>query len=105
MINFYCFYNAGENIWNLLKCVLEDWELLVKTLVTLRDGAKNMIKAFEALDCYIIDIHCLCHILQLVIGGELLTMASVKKLIELVNSIVSHAQMSNLFYAELWKYV
>ena len=86
-----------------MKEILTDWELLVVTLVALRDGAANMVKAFEEADCYMIDIHCLCHILQLVIGGEVLNMASVKKLIELVNSIVSHANMSNVFYAELWR--
>ena len=84
---------------------MEDWEIFVLTLVALRDGAFNMVNAFEQPGCHIIDIHCLCHILQLVIGGEVLNMASVKKLIELVSSIVSHANMSNQFYAELWRYV
>ena len=97
------FHHIGVNIWNLLRDVLEEWEILVITTVALRDGARNMINAFQQPGCYIIDIHCLIHVIQLVINGQVLSMASVKKLIELVNSIVSHAQMSNVFYAELWK--
>ena len=62
-----------------------------------------MKKAFKEGDCDILDFWCLIHNLQLVVEGGLLTLASVKKLIGLVHDIVSHAQMSNLFYAELFR--
>ena len=69
--------------------------------VALRDGAANMIKAFE--DSNISDLHCLIHALMLVIESGLLDMKSVKTMIELVRQVVSHAQMSNVFYAELFR--
>ena len=83
--------------------LLEAWNLLAVTLWGLRDGAQNMVSALNQPGCFIIDIHCLIHAIMLVIDGNVLSMASVKKLIGLVHDIVSHAQMSNLFYAELFR--
>ena len=92
---------AAENIWNLTKLVLENWEILELVIVALRDGAQNMIKAFE--NCDIIDLHCLIHALMLVINSGLLNMKSVKTMVIAVREIVSHANMSNNFYAELYR--
>ena len=87
----------------MIKNVLEDWEILLIVLFALRDGAENMKKAFKEGDCYILDFWCLIHNLQLVVEGGLLTLASVKKLILSVKKVVNHAQLSNNFYAELFK--
>ena len=88
-----------------MKDVLEKWDLMQVTTVALRDDAKNMIKAFTMVGCYILDFHCLNHGLQLVIGDELLEMLSVKNMIGMVKAVVNHAQLSNNFYAELFRYV
>ena len=83
--------------------MLEEWNLFVITLWALRDGAHNMIAAFNQPGCIIIDIHCLIHAIMLVIDGNVLKLASVKEVLQIVRNIVSHAQMSNLFYAELFR--
>ena len=89
----------------LFSDLLEEWNLFVITQWILRDGAQNMVAAFKQPGCYILDFHCLIHGIMLVIKSGLLTMASVKKLIEMLRKIVSHANMSNQFYDELWRYI
>ena len=66
------FFVTAENIWKLIKSVLDDWELFLVVMIALRDGAANMIKAFQEAGCSIEDLHCLIHGLQLVVCHELL---------------------------------
>ena len=93
----------AENIWKLVKSVLEDWEVYLLVMIVLRDGAQNMIAAFNLPGCFMEALSCFIHTNQLVILHELFTMPSVKKMITSVKQVVSHAQLSNVFCAELWR--
>ena len=88
-----------------MKSVLEEWEIFLIVNVALRDGAFNMKKAFKEPGCYIIDLHCIIHGVQLVITVDILDMPSVKALKEEIQKVVNHAQMSTNFYAELFRLV
>ena len=77
--------------------------MLLITILAVRDSAENMKKAFREPDCYIDSINCIIHVLQLVIGDGLFSLASVKSLILMVRKVVTHAQLSNNFYAELFR--
>ena len=71
-----------------MKSVLEEWEILLIVNVALRDGAFNMKKAFKEPGCYIIDLHCIIHGVQLVITVDILDMPSVKALKEEIQKVV-----------------
>ena len=89
-------HNA-ENIFNCLKKVLEDWEILSLVKVALRDNAPNMVAAFNEDGCSILSIGCLNHSLQLVLKDEIFSMESIKNMIEKAKKICTHASHSIVF--------
>ena len=94
--------HTGENIYNKLTMVLEEWKILEKTGLCVRDNASNMVAAFELPTSVLKSIGCLNHSLQLVIKGEIFGLPSVKTLVEKCRNLAGHANMSTSFYTKFY---
>ena len=95
-------HHTTENIYSRLESTLLDWNIMDKVCVCLRDNAANMKAAFNVPSCPLSSAPCLNDALQLVIKEELLSMKSVKSLIQLCRKLCRHGSRSNLFYSELY---
>ena len=95
--------HTAENINATLTKVLEDWNILDKTGPSLRDNAANMVAAFNVPGSTLVGIGCLNHTLQLVIKDGLFSLRSVKSLIEKCHALIAHANMSTIWYHELYE--
>ena len=60
--------------------ISDDWSLVDKTHIAVRDTAANIISAFNQPGCDIIDCDCINHVLQLALNDEVLEQQNVKNL-------------------------
>ena len=66
----------------------------------LRDNASNMVAAFDE-ESGFTSAGCLIHSLQLVIKKEVIEFPAIKEALDKARKICTHANKSNIFYAEL----
>ena len=95
--------HTSQNIYEKLLNVLNDWNILEKVGLCLRDSASNMVGAFDLEESVLNSAGCVNHTLQLSIKDEIFTLPSVKKLIDKCKSLVAHANHSNNFYRDFRK--
>ena len=81
--------------------ISDDWSLVDKTHIAVRDSAQNIISAFHQPGCNIIDCSCINHILQLTINDEIFNQQNVKNLKTKINKVTMFAAHSNNFETEL----
>ena len=93
--------HTGENIYNKLRSVLQEWKIYEKTGLCVRDNAANMKAAFNGQNLE--SIGCLNHSLQLVIKGNVYTLTSVETVIGKCRKLASFANQSTKFYTEFYK--
>ena len=94
--------HTAEHIYGKLESELQDWLILNRTGLCLRDNAANMVAAFHVPDSVLKSVGCLNHSLQLVIKAELFSLLSVKNVIEKCRTLAGHANMSDQFYTEFY---
>ena len=90
--------HTGQAIYAKLTSVLNEWDVLSKTGLCLRDNASNMVAAFDLEESVLEAVGCVNHTLQLSIKDEIFTLPSVETLIKKCRDLVTHANMSNNFY-------
>ena len=95
--------HTAENIYKKLSGLLEEWQLKERVVLALRDNAANITAAFNFPGCTINSAGCLNHSLQLVVKKELFSLKNVESLIAKCRRLVGHANMSVVFYSELYK--
>ena len=97
--------HTGENIWKLTRSVLDEWGILFKTHVGLRDSAENVKKALNIgnLETLIVGISCLIHLLQLCLKENLLNLPSVKAMVEKFRRASQLENQSQAFHNEFHK--
>ena len=84
---------------------LEEWGVLYKTRVGLRDSAEAMKKALNIgnLETLIVGISCLIHLLQLCLKENLLELPSVKTMVEKFRRASQLENQSQAFHNEFHK--
>ena len=97
--------HTSENIAQVLEESLEDWGLIIQAMGSLcmRDNAPNMVHVFHPTVSCLSSAGCLNHKLQLVIEHSIFAMKSVANLIKKCHSLVTRANHSTQFMAELYK--
>ena len=83
--------------------ISDDWSLVDKTHIAVRDTAANIISAFNQPGCDIIDCDCINHVLRLALNDEVLEQQNVKNLKVKVSKVTMFAAHSNNFETELKK--
>ena len=97
--------HTGENIYNNICAVLNDWKIFDKTGPVLRDNAKNMVAAFKPeYGSELIGLGCVNHTLQLVIHDGLFSLPSVETVIKMCRRLAEYANSSNTFYAAFYRF-
>ena len=97
--------HTGENIYNNICGILNDWKIFDKTGPALRDNAKNMVAAFNPEHgSKLVGLGCVNHTLQLVINDGLFSLPSVEGVIKKCRRLAEHANSSTTFYTLLYRY-
>ena len=95
--------HTAEHIYVKVCSLLEDWGLLAKTSLCLRDNAANVKAAFELEDSCLKSAGCVNHTIQLALKDGIFTLVSVENLLKKCRAIVSFANMSNRFYTVFYE--
>ena len=93
--------HTSENMLRMVLQLLEEYNLLSKTNVGLRDNASAMKAMFNLSDSQMVGLGCLIHSLQLCLEDQLLNLPSVKTLVEKSRKAAKLDYQSDKFHAEL----
>jgi hypothetical protein len=84
--------HTAKNIADVMRIMIEDWDIEFKILSCTRDNGTNMVAALDLLD--VMAIPCIAHTLQLVIHDGVFKLKAVQDLLSTARKIVSHFNQS-----------